>query len=85
MEGNVDSTLDYLEKAAEYAIIYDSLPEKINMTSSLLKGTVIELNDVFKNFSWTECAELNEKLKQERYDIVRETERFKNIIKQIEE
>lgn len=85
MEGNVDSTLDYLEKAAEYAIIYDSLPEKINMTSTLLKGTVIELNDVFKNFSWTECTELNEKLKQERYDIVRETERFKNIIKQIEE
>ncbi len=85
LEGNVDSTLDYLEKAAEYAIIYDSLPEKINMTSTLLKGTVIELNEVFKNFSWTECAELNEKLKQERYDIVRETERFKNIIKQIEE
>lgn len=85
LEGNVDSTLDYLEKAAEYAIIYDSLPEKINMTSTLLKGTVIELNEVFKNFSWTECAELNEKLKQERYDIVRETERIKNIIKQIEE
>lgn len=84
LEGNVDSTLDYLEKAAEYAIIYDSLPEKINMTSTLLKGTVIELNEVFKNFSWTECTELNEKLKQERYDIVRETERFKNIIKQIE-
>lgn len=85
LDGNVDATLDCLEKAAEYAIIYDSLPEKIPMTSTLLKGTVIELNNVFKNYSWTECAELNEKLKQERYDAVRDTERFKKIIKEIAE
>lgn len=83
LEGNVDATLNHLEKAAEYAIIYDSLPETIYMTSTLLNGNVIKLKDSFKNFSWTECTELNKKLAQERYDVVRDTERFKNIIKKI--
>ena len=83
LEGNMDETLDHLEKAAEYAVIYDTQPDKIELTSTLLDG--IECKDHYRNFSWTECSELNEKLKQERYDIVRETERFKAIERKIAE
>lgn len=85
LEGNVDATLDHLEKAAEYAIKYDTLPEKVKLTSTLLTGNEVERRDIFKNFTWNECTELSERLPQKRYDLVRDTERFKAVEKKIAE
>ncbi len=79
LEGNREETLYHLEKAAEYSIIYDTQPDRIELKSTLLDG--IECKDHYRNFSWTERSELNEKLKQERYDPVRNVKRFKAIEK----
>lgn len=85
LEGNVDATLDYLEKAAEYAIIYDTLPETFELTSTLLSGHVVETRSVFKNFTGNESTLLYNRLLDKRYDIVRDTERFKAVKKSLAE
>ena len=81
LEGNTEATLEHLEQAAKYSIIYDTLPDRFTLDSTLLSG--IECKDHFRNFDWTECTELSEKLMQERYNIVRDTDRFKAIEKSI--
>lgn len=83
LEGNFDATLDYLERAAEYAIKFDTLPDKVPYTSVLLKSHSYDKEEVYKNYTWSECAEFHEKLKQERYDSIREDVRFKNIEEKI--
>lgn len=85
LEGNIDATLEHLEKAAEYAVKYDTLPETVKYTSTLLVGNELNMNTVFKNFAWNECTELNERLSQERYNLVRNTERFRAVEKKIAE
>ncbi len=85
LEGNIDATLDHLEKAAEYAVQWDTLPETVKFTSTLLSGKKVETSKMFKNFTWNECTELSEKLLQERYNLVRDTERFKAVEKRIAE
>ena len=79
LEGNTEATLEHLEQTAKYSIIYDTLPDRFTLDSTLLSG--IECKDHFRNFDWTECTELSEKLMQERYDIVMDTDRFKAIEK----
>ena len=85
LEGDVDATLDYLEKAAEHAIIYDTLPQTFELTSTLLNGYVVETRSVFKNFTGNDSTILYNRLSDKRYDIVRDTERFKAIIKKLAE
>lgn len=80
LEGNTDATLNHLETAAKYAIVFDTLPEKIEHSSTLLKGYVTERKSIFKNHTNSESEILYEKLKQDRYNCVRDTERFKAII-----
>ena len=53
----------------------------LQLDSKLLSG--IECKDHYRNFDWTECTEFNEKLRQGRYDIVRNTDRFKAVEKEI--
>lgn len=79
LEGNVDATLNHLEKAAEYAIVYDTLPEKFVLTSTLLNGYATEISGVFKNFEGNESGILYSHLQKDRYNSIRETERFKSI------
>lgn len=79
LEGNVDATLGHLEKAAEYAIVYDTLPEKVIHTSTLLNGYVAEVGHVIKNFEGNESGILYDKLQLDRYNSIRDTERFKSI------
>ena len=85
LEGRVNATLEHLEKAAEFAIKYDSLPEKVIFTSTLLNGKEFNSSTIFKNFTWTECTELNERLSQDRYNFVRDTDSFKAVEKKISE
>ena len=81
LEGNTEATLEHLEQAAKYSIIHDTLPDRFTLDSTLLSG--IECKDHYRNFDWTECTEFNEKLRQGRYDIVRNTDRFKAVEKEI--
>ncbi len=81
LEGNTKATLEHLEETAKYSVIYDNLPDRLTLDSTLLSG--IECKNHFRNFDWTECTEFNEKLTQERYDIIRDTDRFKAIEKKI--
>ena len=85
LEGNVDATLDYLEKATEHAITYDTLPEAFELTSTLLNGYVVETRSIFKNSTGNESTLLYNRLSQERYDIVRDTERFRTILNKLAE
>ncbi len=85
LEGNTDATLDYLEKAAKYAIEFDTLPERIEHISTLLKGYVVGREWIFKNHTNSESEILYEKLKQDRYDCIRETEAFKAIVLKLTE
>ena len=79
----VDGTLSNIEKAAEYAIGYDTLPDTLEMSSTLLGGYRVRKGNLFKNYEWTECTELFDRLKQERYDFVRDSERFKAVLDKV--
>lgn len=85
LEGNIEETLYHLELAAKYAVISDTLPKSISLTSTLLNGYILDTTNCFKNFSESECSMLRHSLNGERYNIVRETERFKAIENQIAE
>ena len=84
LEENTASTLEHLEKAAEYAIKYDTMPETVTLTSVLLSGSEDRRSTITKNFTGNECTELYKRLSQERYNFVRNDKRFKAIEKQLE-
>lgn len=75
-EGNRDSAMEHLEMAAEYALEFDLLPEKVPYSSLLLHGSQYENTLTSKNYAWSECEGLLEKLKHKRYEPVRDNERF---------
>ena len=81
--GKTEETLYHLEEAAKYAVLHDTLPEKQTLHSTLLSGYEVKKASLFKSHSFTECGELFDRLKQERYDIVRDTERFKAVLGKI--
>lgn len=81
--GKTEETLYHLEEAAKYAVMFDTLPEKQTLHSTLLSGYEVRKDTLFKNHAFTECGELFDRLKQERYDIVRDTERFKTVLDKI--
>ncbi len=85
LEKNEDATLCHLELAAKYAIACDTLPDLVEFTSTLLSGSSYRKSTTFKNYTWTECTELNERLSQQRYDFIRSSDRFKEIEKRISE
>ena len=45
--------------------------------------TTIRTTGLAGGSDWTECTEFNEKLRQGRYDIVRNTDRFKAVENEI--
>lgn len=83
LEKNSEATLCHLEKAAAYAIAFDTLPETVTFSSTLLRGNTFNKSTYFKNYTWTESKELYDRLPQERYDFIRDTERFKEIERKI--
>ena len=85
LEKNEDATLCHLELAVKYAIACDTLPDLVEFTSTLLSGSSYRKSTTFKNYTWTECTELNECLSQQRYDFIRSSDRFKEIEKRISE
>lgn len=81
--GKHDDALEHLEAAAKYAIMNDTLPQKWTYRSLLLSGLEADLEDTSKNFTFTKCAELTDKLKWDRYDAIRDNDRFKAITEKI--
>lgn len=80
-----EDALLYLEQAAEFAIAKDDLPPKIKHTSLLVNTQEYDINLTSKNYTCNESAVLLEKLKQERYDIIRNDERFIRIVSRLKE
>lgn len=80
-----EDALLYLEQAAEFAIAKDDLPPKIKHTSLLVNTQEYDINLTSKNYTCNDSAVLLEKLKQERYDIFRNDERFIGIVDRLKE
>ena len=80
LEGKHFSAIEHLEKAAEHAIAYDTLPDHPVHTSYLVKSVT---TSVSKNYSLSECKELYDKLRRNRYDPIRNDERFGAILDEI--
>lgn len=83
--GKTDEALAYLEKAAEYAIAKDNLPPKIKHTSLLVNTQEHDVNLTSKNYTCNDSAILLEMLKQEKYDVIRNDERFVRISDRLKE
>lgn len=69
--GRHGEALSHLELAAKYAVMNDTLPEKGTYTSLLINGLEFDLTDTAKNFTFTKCDELYNKLQWDRYDAIR--------------
>lgn len=80
---NYDLTLDYLEKAAECAIAYDTLPEKAMHKSLLFDTMEYNVLNTSKNYTFSSCYELLDRMKKNRYDPIRQDERFQAIVEKI--
>lgn len=85
IDGNHKLALSSLEKAAEYAIISDNLPEKAKHTSLLLNRTYYDSSDMMKNYDFTNCKELYDKMQWDRYDAIRNDKRFVAVLGKIKE
>ena len=68
LEGKHSSAIEHLEKAAEHAVAYDTLSDHPSHISYLVQGVT---NSISKNYSFTECKELYDKLQGNRYDAIR--------------
>lgn len=83
LEGDHELALSSLEKAAEFAIISDTLPEKAQHTSLLVNKTYYDARNTMKNYDFTDCKELYDKMQYDRYDPIRKDKRFAVILDRI--
>ncbi len=85
LENKVELALSGLENGAEYAIMFDTLPEKAQHTSLLLNKLKFDMNKTSKNFNFTDCKFLYDKMQSEIYDSIREDKRFIAVLDKIKE
>lgn len=85
LEGDHELALSSLEKAAEFAIMSDNLPEKAQHTSLLVNKTDYNVHEMMKNYDFTNCKELYDKMQWDRYDAIREDKRFITVLDKIRE
>ncbi|MBQ8781904.1 MAG: helix-turn-helix transcriptional regulator [Oscillospiraceae bacterium] len=83
LENDHELALSSLEKAAEFAIMSDTLPEKAQHTSLLVNKTYYDAHKMMKNFDFTRCKELYDKMQWDRYDAIRDDKRFTAILEKI--
>lgn len=82
-EGDRELALSSLEKAAEYAVTADTLPEKGQHTSLLVSGLEWSSDTTIRNYDLSDCKLLHDRMQSDRYDAVREDERFIAILDRI--
>jgi len=83
-----DSALDDLEKAADYAIAFDTMPEVFTHTSLLSENNKFsKAKNLGKVYDYNESYQIlhNHLLANERFDPIRETERFKAVVAKLEQ
>lgn len=85
LENDYELALSSLEKAAEFAIMSDTLPERAQHTSLLVNKTYYDASDIMKNYDFTNCKELYDKMQWDRYDAIREDKRFIAVLDKIKE
>jgi tetratricopeptide (TPR) repeat protein len=79
-----DIALDCIEKSANYAIVCDTLPENFVYTSIAVKN-YINLNEGVKNYNYNDTYRLlHNEFSTNIFDPVREHERFKAVIAELE-
>ena len=83
LEGNHELALSSLEKAAEFAIMFDTLPKKANHTSLLVNRLQSNILDTRKNSPCSNCKVLHDKMQCNRYDAIRDTKRFTDVLDKI--
>ncbi|MGN0611521.1 MAG: helix-turn-helix domain-containing protein [Ruminiclostridium sp.] len=83
LEGDYELALASLEKAAEFAIMSDTLPEKAQHTSLLVNNLEYNPLNTIKNYDFTNCKVLYDKMQMDRYDAIRDDERFIAVLEKI--
>ena len=83
-EGDTELALTHLEAARDAAVKIDSLPDEVPYTSVLMRGKTYRLKDNAKNYTATEREALLNFMKHKRFDVIRETERFRNVEKSLQ-
>ena len=83
-EGDTELALTHLEAARDIAVMCDNLPDEVPYTSVLMRGKTYRLADNAKNYTATEREALLSSMKHKRFDIIRETERFRNVEKSLQ-
>jgi len=78
-----EETIDYISKAANHAIAYDCRPDNFTYKSVFFKGYKDSSLNSSKDHTHNETWILMNKLKQNRYDFLREDNRLKKIEKDI--
>ena len=85
LEDDCELALSSLEKAAEFAIMSDTLPERAQHTSLLVNKTYYDASDIMKNYDFTNCKELYDKMQWDRYNAIRDDKRFIAVLDKIRE
>ncbi len=83
LENDYELALSSLEKAAEFAIMSDTLPERTQHTSLLVNKTYYDAHQMMKNYDFTNCKELYDKIQRDRYDAIRNDKRFIAVLEKI--
>lgn len=82
-EGNYELALSSLEKAAQFAVMSDTLPENARHTSLLVNNLEYGPFNTIKNYDFTDCKELYDKMQADRYNAIRDDKRFSAVLEKI--
>lgn len=83
LEGNRELALESLEKAAEYAMANDGLPEEKPYTSLPVNRLVYKRENTLTNNRGSFSAELLKHMEMDRYDGIRNEQRFMAVAEQL--
>ena len=84
LDNDRELALSSLEKAAEFAIMSDTLPEKARHTSLLVNNLECNPLNTMKNYDFTDCKVLYDKMQMDTYDAIRDDKRFIDVLEKIE-
>ena len=81
-----DNALDSLDKAADYAIAFDTMPDVFTHTSIISNGREFsKAKNLAKDYDYNESYQLQSWLSNEKFDPIRETGRFKAVAAKLEQ
>ena len=84
LDNDRELALSSLEKAAEFAIMSDKLPKKTRHTSLLVNNLECGPLNTMKNYDFTDCKVLYDKMQMDTYDAIRDDKRFIDVLEKIE-